>query len=79
MDGDTPYSGQIPALDMLNHERRTNLAVTGLRLADMYRFGIRDPDWQPNSDAVQTPGMMMPITLVEVRANCHLNGLGCGG
>jgi hypothetical protein len=77
MDGDTPYSGQIPALDMLNHERRTNLAITGLRLADMYRFGIDDPDWQPNSDAIQTPGMMMPITLVEVRANCHLNGLGC--
>ncbi|MGD8319495.1 MAG: hypothetical protein PVJ02_03550 [Gemmatimonadota bacterium] len=77
MDGLTPYSGQIPAMDMLQHERRVNTWLMGLRLADMYRFGITDPKWQPGSDAITAPGTLLPITLVEVRANCNLNGLGC--
>jgi hypothetical protein len=77
MDGLTPYSGQIPALDMLKHERRVNTFVMGLRLADMYRFGIKDAKWQSGSDAIKTPGMMLPITIIEIRANCYLNGAGC--
>jgi len=77
MDGLTPYSGQIPALDMLKHERRVNTFVMGLRLADMYRFGIKDAKWQGGSDAIKTPGMMLPITIIEIRANCYLNGAGC--
>jgi hypothetical protein len=77
MDGDTPYSGQIPAEEMLMHERRTNLAIMGLRLADMYRFGIQDPRWQSGGDAISAPGTMLPITIIEIRANCNLNGLGC--
>lgn len=35
MDGLTDYSGQIPALDMLEYERRVNLFLMGLRLNDM--------------------------------------------
>lgn len=77
MDGLTPYSGQVPALDMLKHERRANTFLMGLRLADMYRFGIKDPKWQSGSDAIKTPGMMLPITIIEIRANCYLSGAGC--
>lgn len=79
MDNLTPYAGQIPAKDMLNHERRVNTMFMGLRLADMYRFGITDGLWEPNGDAMSAPGTMLPITIIEIRANCHLNGLGCGG
>ena len=78
MDDLTPYSGQISAQAMLNHERRVNTMFMGLRLADMYRFGIQDRLWEPNGDAVTAPGTMLPITIIEIRANCHLNGLGCG-
>ena len=74
MDGLTPYSGQIPAADMLRHERRVNLWTMGLRLADMYRWGIKDPKWQANGDAVAKAGTMLPITIIERRANCYLNG-----
>jgi hypothetical protein len=77
MDGLTPYSGQVDAADLLRHERRMNTWMMGLRLSDMYRFGVTDPKWQSVSDAVKAPGTLLPITLVEVRANCHMNGLGC--
>lgn len=77
MDGLTPYSGQVAAIDLLKHARRVNLFAMGLRLNDMYRFGIKDPMWTSVSDAFKAPGTLLPITLVEVRANCHLNGLGC--
>ena len=49
----------------------------GLRLADMYRWGIKDAKWQSGSDAILTPGEMLPITIIEIRANCNLNGNGC--
>lgn len=74
MDRLTPFAGQIPNLDMLRHTRRVNTLIMGLRLADMYRWGIKDPKWQPNSDAIQTPGALLPITIIEIRANCYLNG-----
>jgi len=45
----------------------------------MYRFGIQDRLWEPNSDAVMAPGTLLPITIIEIRANCNLNGQGCGG
>ena len=77
MDGQTPYSGQVPATDLLQHERRVNTFTMGLRLADMYRFGVKDPHWQSVSDSYSKPGTLLPITLVEVRSNCYLNGLGC--
>ena len=74
MDGLTAFSGQIPAADMLKHERRVNTFMMGLRLADMYRFGIKDPAWESGGDAVAHAGMMLPITIIEIRANCYLNG-----
>jgi len=69
VDGLSPYTGQIPALDMLKHERRAALFVTGVRLLDMYRFGIVDPLWHPNSDMVASPGTLLPITCIEANSN----------
>lgn len=76
MNGLSPYTGQIPALDILKYERRVNLFLMGLRLNDMYRFGVSDPHWRPNSDAVARPGTLLPITIIEIRANPHLRGDG---
>jgi hypothetical protein len=64
---------------MLQHTRRVNTLFMGLRLGDMYRWGLTPQGnpgvtWHPNSDAVLTPGMMLPIPLIELRANCYLNG-----
>jgi starch-binding outer membrane protein, SusD/RagB family len=72
MDGLTPYAGQIPAEDMLVYSRRVNLFLMGLRLNDMYRFGIEDPHWRPNSDARDRPGTLLPITDIELRSNPNL-------
>jgi hypothetical protein len=69
VDGLTPWSGQIPALDMLKYERRAALFVTGVRLLDMYRFGIKDPLWHANSDVLGKPGTLLPITCIEANAN----------
>lgn len=79
LDELTPFSGQIEDLEMLKHTRRVNVLLQGLRLADMYRFGIRDPKWLATNPTIAKPGEMLPISIVEIRANCHLNGLGCGG
>ena len=79
LDGSTPYSGQISEMEMLQHTRRVNVMLQGLRLADMYRWGLTDPKWQGASAALAQPGTMLPISIIELRANCHLNGLGCGG
>jgi len=82
LDGVEPFSGQISDMEMFLHERDVNTFMAGLRLADMYRFGLSDPLWQPQSDAVLSPGTLLPITITEIRANCHLNGsntgAGCG-
>jgi hypothetical protein len=59
---------------LLQHERRANLFMQGRRLADMYRFGIKDPRWSPTSEAVITPGTFLPITIQERRANPFLTG-----
>jgi uncharacterized protein (DUF2237 family) len=64
---------------MLQHTRRVNTLFMGLRLQDMYRWGLTDAKWQSGSGAVSTPGVMLPITIIEVRANCYLNGQGCDG
>jgi hypothetical protein len=71
MDKLTPFSGQIPAADMLQHERRVNLFLQGRRLADMYRFGVRSPEWQvsPAATAVRTPGTFFPVTCIEIRSH----------
>lgn len=69
VDGLSDYTGQIPEIEMLKHERRAALFVTGVRLMDLYRFGIKDPLWQASSDASQTPGTLLPITCIERNSN----------
>jgi hypothetical protein len=72
IDGLTDWSGQIPAIDMLMHERRAALFVTGVRLLDMYRFEISDPLWHANSDVVERPGTLLPITCIEANSNLEI-------
>ncbi len=79
LDGLTPYSGQISEMEMLQHTRRVNVLLQGLRLADMYRWGIKDPKWQGSAAASSRPGTMLPIPNIEREANCHLNDQGCDG
>lgn len=79
LDDLTPFDGQIGNMEMLQHTRRVNVLLQGLRLADMYRWGMSDPLWQGSAAATTSPGTMLPISIIEVRANCHLNGQGCAG
>src|SRR5687768_3735418 len=72
VDNMPPYAGQIPAIEMLKHERRAALFLTGVRLFDMYRFGIKDPLWHPTSDAFIKPGTLLPITCIERNANTNI-------
>lgn len=74
LSGKAPFADQVPARDILIHERRVNLFLQGRRLLDMYRFKIRDPRWLDTSDAVLAPGTLFPITDREIRANCHIIG-----
>jgi len=80
-DGEVAFTsgGAVSDLAMLQHTRRVGTLFQGLRLQDMYRWGLTDSRWQSGSQAVTDPGEMLPITIIEVRANCHLNGQGCGG
>lgn len=73
LDGLTPFDGQIDDMEMLKHTRRVNVLLQGLRLADMYRWGIEDPLWEPSSTTKTSPGEMLPISVIECRANSHLN------
>jgi hypothetical protein len=80
LDGLTPWAGQIPALDMLKHERRANLFLQGRRLADLYRWGESSPEWQtaPPSTAVSERGTFFPVTCIEIRAHPQdFAGSGC--
>lgn len=79
IEGRTAWSGQVPALDILLHERRVNLFLQGRRLADMYRFGIQDARWLSSSDAATTPGTFFPIADMELKSNCYFQSGGCGG
>ncbi len=69
MDNLTALDTQMSVADMLIHERRANLFLQGRRLNDMYRFGIKDAEWQSTSDAFNVPGSFLPITISERRAN----------
>lgn len=72
----TPYSGQIPALEMLKHARRVNLFFQNARLHDQFRFGIPSVTWIPTADLRVNPGILLPIGNTELTSNCHLAG-GC--
>ncbi len=67
-------ASDVTARDMLIHERRTRLFMTGPRLADMYRFGIQSDSWDPGSVAATVPGTLFPVPSDGIAANCHLNG-----
>jgi len=77
MDGLTPFSGQISNTEMLQHMRRVTVMLQGLRLADMYRWGLKDPKWQDASDATTCPGVMLPVSIIERRANVQEWEDGC--
>ncbi len=66
-------AGMPSALDLLIHERRVNLFLQGRRLNDMYRFDIQSSMWQASRAAATNPGTFLPITKIELDANCHLN------
>lgn len=68
----TAASG-VSQQDMLIYERRVNLLFQGVRLNDMYRFGIQSPSWQAASPAYSAPGTFLPITKAEIDANCFIN------
>ncbi len=78
LDGLTPFSGQISNLDMLRHMRRVTVMLQGLRLADMYRWGLEDPKWQGVSDSAKCPGVMLPVPNIERQANPQDWQDGCG-
>ena len=64
------YAGTGPAPQaLLAHMRRVNLFMQGRRLADMYRFGQRDPKWEQTSVAYTTRGCFFPITQTERQSN----------
>jgi starch-binding outer membrane protein, SusD/RagB family len=76
-DGLTPWdendASQPTARDMLIYERQANLYLQGRRLSDLYRFGIKSPNWQSSQPAYTNPGTFFPITKRELDANCYLN------
>ena len=74
MDGLTPWSNQVPALQILEHERQVNLFLEMRRLADMYRFGLPSPEWQATSAAASKPGTFFPIAYSEALTNCYIAG-----
>ena len=69
LDGLTPYSGQIPALDLLKHSRAVNLYMHGRRLSDLYRFGIKADRWVTTSEAYKRAGCFFSISVSERQAN----------
>ena len=73
LDGLSPYTGQVDAQELLEESRAVNLYLQGRRLADMYRFDIMSPEWDPANEAVTNPGTFLPITTVEITANPNVN------
>ena len=74
----TAASG-VSAQRILVHERRANLLMQGRRLADQYRFGEPSATWETGSEALRTPGVFLPIPMVECRANPRIGAAACVG
>ena len=75
MDGKAAYTGAGPTRSaLLQWERRINLIFSGRRLADMYRFGVKDALWLATSIAVRKPGCFFPIPQIEIDSNKLLSG-----
>jgi starch-binding outer membrane protein, SusD/RagB family len=77
LDGEVAFAGEVTDLEILQHERRVNTWMMGLRLQDMYRWGLQDSRWQSTSTAINSPGHMLPIGIVECRANEHIDANAC--
>jgi hypothetical protein len=79
--GLAPYTGAgVTPQALLVHMRRVNLFMQGRRLADMYRFGQRDANWQQASIAYTTRGCFFPITQTERQSNPAVTASAlCGG
>ena len=74
----TPYSGQIPAYEMLKYTRMSSLYLLGRRLADLYRWGETSDGWVENSTANLQPGTFFPISQGEASSNeCIVNPGSC--
>ncbi len=66
---DAVVHAPLTAADLVRHHRSASLYLGGIRLSDMYRFGVTDTRWQPGSEALTSPGVFMPITSIECNAN----------
>ena len=84
---DVPYTGaESDPVSVLIHHRRVNTVLQGLWLQDMYRWGL-EPQvsegtnpasvWAPTASSRSQE--LLPITIIEVRANCYLNSNPCPG
>lgn len=74
--------GKGPQMNLLIQARLENLVLTGRILNDHYRFGFRSDMWTNQSEAVNAPGTLFPISAGERNANDCLNGIGadsCSG
>jgi hypothetical protein len=67
-DDKDPFAGEVSDLEILQ-----NTLFMGLRLPDMFRWGIQDDRWLSSNSAITSPGKMMPISCVEIRANSNLS------
>ena len=67
--GRAPSGGAVPAMDLLQHERRVHLFLQGRRLLDHYRFGSVGDGWDAGSEAATSPGTFLPIPESERVAN----------
>ncbi len=72
--GQPDYTGQVPAMEILRHERKVNLVLMNRRLADMYRFGVTSSRWLPQSPSSTEPGTFFPIAITEIRSNPNVGG-----
>lgn len=73
LDGLTPYTNQINAVELLEHSRRVNLFLQGRRIADHYRFSHPSEYWTTTSAASNSPGTFLPITISEIQSNPEIN------
>ncbi|MCW9705581.1 hypothetical protein [Fodinibius salsisoli] len=69
LDGLSAYENQLPAVDLLKHERQVNLFLQGRRLADLYRFEESSTEWLLSRVEA---GNFFPITITEIRANPNI-------
>lgn len=69
LEGLPAWDGTAPdGRTMLIYSRQVNLYLQGRRLADMYRFGIKDEKWLP-ANIASRKACFLPIPAIERRSN----------